>query len=356
MQQTISQIDQDLIFLLSQKIAALKKSPSSEPESSPDSAQLLAEAGIPEFIWQNLMRNCAAAFPFQSSSPFNPNPQKITIVGGNGRMGRFFSARLLQAGHQVNILESNDWEQAEQLLADVNLVLVSVPMKYTVEIIHKLAQYLSPTIPLADITSIKSPIVKAMLEYHDGPVMGLHPMFGPGIESFSSQKVVVCHGRQDRAFQWLLELIESDGGKLIFATPEEHDQIMTTVQAIRNFATLSFGAFLSQENIDIRRSLDISTPIYRQQIDMVTRLFVQSAPLVVDLLLATPERRNAIAKLANVYGKLAQLVKQGDRDALIEEFTAAHRFFAQEVQKDGWQTSRKYSKSKGGMEQNLSIN
>ena len=241
-------------------------------------------------------------------------------------MGSFFSSCLSQAGHQVNILEHSDWGQAEKLLTDVDLVLVCVPIECTVQTIRKLARYLSPTTALADITSIKAPIVTAMLDSHHGPVMGLHPMFGPGIKSFSAQKVVICPGRQDQAFQWFLELIQNDGGQLIYATPEEHDHMMTTVQAIRNFNTLSFGVLLSPESVEIGRSLDFASPMYSQQIAMVQRLFVQSAPLIVDIILATPERRRAIARLASIYSQLAQLVVQGDREALIAQFEAAQDF------------------------------
>jgi prephenate dehydrogenase len=263
------------------------------------------------------------------STSTNLQQQQVTIVGGGGRMGRFFSSCLSQAGHQVSILEYSDWGQAEKLLADIDLVLLCVPIECMVKTIGQLSQYLSPHTALADITSIKAPIVKAMLEYHQGPVMGLHPMFGPGIESFCSQKVVICPGRQDKSFQWFLALIQSDGGELVFATPQEHDLMMATVQAIRHFATFSFGAFISQENIDIERSLDFSSPKYRQQIEMVQRLFVQSAPLVVDIMLATPESRGAISRLGNAYSGLAKLVQQGDRDALIDEFQATHDFFSQ---------------------------
>jgi prephenate dehydrogenase len=60
---------------------------------------------------------------------------------------------------------------------------------------------------------------------------------------------------------------------------------------------------------------------------MVQRLFVQSAPLVVDIMLATPESREAISRLGNAYSGLAKLIQQGDRDALIDEFQATYDFF-----------------------------
>lgn len=327
MQYQVNQIDQDLIQFLGKKIDALTQSISSELNKSPNLSPQLANTGISEHLWQSLERNFATNLEPEASSDNSLQPRQVTIVGGGGRMGRFFSSCLSQSGHQVNILEHNDWGQAESLLADVDLVLICVPIEYTIQTIKKLTPYLSTTTALADITSIKAPIVTAMLDSHNGPVMGLHPMFGPGIKSFSSQKVVICPGRQDEAFQWFLELIQSDGGELIFAAPEEHDRMMTTVQAIRNFNTLGFGVLLSQESFEIERSLDFASPMYSQQIAMVKRLFVQSAPLIVDIILASPERRAAIARLGNVYGQLAQLVQQGDREALIDEFQAAQVFF-----------------------------
>ena len=92
---------------------------------------------------------------------------------------------------------------------------------------------------------IKAPFVQAMLQQHSGPIIGLHPMFGPSVKSFLAQKVVVCPGRKDQAFQWLLDLIESEGAQLIWSPPDEHDKIMVIVQAIRQFLTFSLGLFLA---------------------------------------------------------------------------------------------------------------
>ncbi len=220
MQYQVNQIDQDLIRFLGKKIDALTESISSELNKSPNLSPQLANTGISEHLWQSLERNFATNLEPEAFSDTSLQPRQVTIVGGGGRMGRFFSSCLSQAGHQVNILEHNDWGQAESLLADVDLVLICVPIEHTIQTIKKLTPYLSPTTALADITSIKAPIVTAMLDSHNGPVMGLHPMFGPGIKSFSSQKVVICPGRQDEAFQWFLELIQSDGGELIFASLE----------------------------------------------------------------------------------------------------------------------------------------
>ena len=332
MQQELRQIDRQIIQLLGKRIAALSESSTVELETTlPNYQKILQQAGVPNLIWQNIVVGCTAALARRKANLKPIKPRRVTVIGGRGAMGRFFSQQLLTAGHDVNILDNDDWHKAEYLLSQVDLVLICVPIDCTLEVIEKASKYLDTATALADITSIKSPIISAMLLHHKGAVMGLHPMFAPGVKSLLSQKIVVCPGRMQERFQWFLDFLENEGGKLVFSTPEEHDDIMIIVQAIRHFATLTLGSFLSEERINIDRSLDFSTPVYRQEIGIISRLIAQSAPMIVDIILATKERRNAIARFANTNNRLAQLVIQGDRDSLISELQKVQRFFKEET-------------------------
>jgi prephenate dehydrogenase/chorismate mutase/prephenate dehydrogenase len=283
------------------------------------------------FIAGVIVTSCAAAIATQSSPPATVSSRRVTVIGGRGTMGSFFTQYLSAAGHHVMILEQEDWDDADKLLARAELVLVCVPIQCTLDVICKAARYLAPTTALADMTSIKTPVIQTMLEQHRGPVMGLHPMFGPGVQSFLSQKVIVCPGRGDSAFQWLLDFIESEGGRLIVCTPEEHDQMMIAVQAIRHFSTFGLGVFLAEEGIDICRSLNFASPSYRLELGLITRLFAQHAPLCIDIMLATEERCRAIERLADTYNRLANLIMQKDRDTLIHEFAVARSTFGEEL-------------------------
>lgn len=285
--------------------------------------QSLSENRIP--ATQFALANCLTSLERSSASVTKPISRRITVVGGGGLMGQFFVQQFSEAGHCVNVLERNNWSDAEQILEGADLVLVCVPIEHTAPVICDIAQYLTPNTALADITSIKAPIVQTMLEQHTGPVMGLHPMFGPKVSSFQSQTTVVCPGRHGEAFQWLLDLIQQEGGKLTVCTPEEHDQMMLTIQSIRHFVTLSLGIFLANEEIDLQRSLELSSPSYRELLDMVNRLFSQSAELVADIMLFNQERREMIAKIAETYSRLAQVAMNNDRESLMNEFRSAQQ-------------------------------
>lgn len=331
----LKQTDQSLIELLRDRLSLLAASEHSVEEQLAYIAPLLAQSGVPESIWENVVNSCHAALTAVAASHTshtnNVTPRKITVIGGGGRMGKFFTQQLETAGHNVSVLENEDWDCADQLLSHADLVLVSVPIKWTVDVIERAVKYLAPTTALCDITSIKTEPLAAMLLHHSGPVMGLHPMFGPNVKSFAEQKVVVCPGRNDDSFEWLLDLIKSKGGDLVVCTPEEHDYLMVIIQATQHFSRFSLGVFLAQERIDTERSLSMSSPSYRQEIDIVKRLFAQSPHLCMDIILATQDRCQAIARLADTYNRLARLVAHKDRAALIEEFETTQSFFSEEI-------------------------
>ncbi|MBD1911610.1 MULTISPECIES: bifunctional chorismate mutase/prephenate dehydrogenase [unclassified Leptolyngbya] len=320
---TLQQIDQALIALLSERISLLETSgaPSIEEQLS-NARSCLMNTNVTEFTWNSLIVNCMAALATETPTPQQKHAQsrRITVIGGRGIMGSFFTERMAAAGHQVSILEYDDWDRADTLLGDADLVLIAVPLKSTVAMVRKVASYLSPNTILADVASTKTEVVQAMMEHHNGPVVGLHPMFGVGSGTFLGKKVVVCPGRNAEASQWLLDLIEADGGTLITCTPEEHDTMMVAVQVIRFFSDFSLGTFYAREGVDIDRSFEFASPLYRSEINIISRLVTQDAALYVDILMASQERLDAIERMVATYSHLADLLKKGDRAGLIAEF------------------------------------
>jgi prephenate dehydrogenase len=258
--------------------------------------------------------------------------RRILLIGGRGQMGRTFT-EVLARQYAVDVLDLANAGERAALLARADVVIVTVPLEITSEVIAGLRGQLKPDAVLADFTSVKAPAVAAMLQAHAGPVVGLHPMFGPGVKTIAGQAIVVCRGRESTAVADLLQLFTSAGARLVECTAAEHDHMMTVVQALRHFVTFSLGSFLATENVDVTRSLEFASPVYRLEIDMVSRLLAQDARLYVDIMLATPERRAMIQRLADHYAQLAAMVAAGDRAGLLTKFDAAEARFAQEAER-----------------------
>ena len=324
----LEEIDRELAKLLARRIELL-----ASKEADSDDAAPPAEPGVPGFLWRSVVQGTrAAAATSRERTTVEEPPHRCVVIGKSGVMGSFFAKRLEAYGHTVEGFGRAGWGHGgEELLAEAELVIISVPIDRVEEIVRRAAAQMKPDAILADVTSVKTPAFRAMTDAHPGPVVGLHPMFGPGAESFLSQVVVVCRGRGGESYRWLIELMEADGARLVESSPEEHDAMMVAVQAARHFLTVTMGAFLTSEGVDVARSLDFASPVYRLEIDMLGRMFAQDAWLYVDIMLATPERREAIGRLARKCSEIAALAGANDRDGLIAEFEKAKAVLGRET-------------------------
>jgi chorismate mutase/prephenate dehydrogenase len=246
---------------------------------------------------------------------------RVLIVGGRGSMGRFLCSWFTQSDYEVRVLDREDWPRVQSLTAGLDLCILAVPIDATVSVAGRIARHLPASCILADITSLKRQPLKAMLEGHPGPVVGLHPLYGPATTSMDKQILVVTPGRAMDACQWLLDQLATWGNVLVETSADEHDKIMGIVQALRHFATFAFGHFLFSRRVPILRTLELSSPIYRLELAMVGRLFAQDPSLYAEIVFATPERLALLKDYVQALQQNLGLVERGDK----AEFAARFR-------------------------------
>lgn len=261
--------------------------------------------------------------------------RRVVVVGGAGRLGRRFAQAFATSGHTVAVLERGDWPRAPELVRDADLVLVSVPVALTAGVIAAL-----PPLPegcvLADLTSLKTGPVAAMLAAHPGPVLGLHPMFGPDVSSFAKEVVAVCEARPGGG--WVLEQLAMWGLQLEPCTPEEHDGLMGLIQAMRHASTVAYGLSLSREGVAPARLLALSSPIYRLELAMVGRLFAQDPGLYHDIIAAHDP--GPLRRYRETLGELLTLLEGPDSAAAFAECFAEVRGFFGDLGEQFLQESR----------------
>jgi len=252
----------------------------------------------------------------------------VLIVGGRGEMGRYFRHWLEAAGYTVRTLNREDWDRVDELCSGIDLALVSVPIEVTAEVITQLGPHLPAECVLADITSIKGPPMEAMLKAHEGPVVGLHPLFGPTPSTMDKQIVVVTPGRNETACRWVIDQFSAWGSITIRSDAEEHDNMMDMVQALRHFATFTFGQFLHKKGIDLHRTLEFSSPIYRLELVMVGRLFAQDPVLYAEIIFSSPERQQLLREFVESLNQNLTMLENSDKALFCAEFKKVADWFA----------------------------
>ena len=351
LRQEIDKLDIQLVELLAKRqeitaaVGVYKKEvgkPIYDPERE---AELIAKRRAlaeslhlsPDLVEDLLRRIMRESYQSQHNSYLCVNPgAKIVIIGGRGALGSRFTEMFQRSGYRVEVLEQGDWPHAEKIIAGAKLVLISVPIDLTLDIIRQLPQ-LDADCVLADLTSLKEQPIEAMLECHTGPVLGLHPMFGPDVQNFVKQVVVACHGRREADYRWLLQQIEIWGAVLQNDEAKSHDKSMQLIQAMRHFTTYVYGRFLSQQNADLNQLLRLSSPIYRLELAMTGRLFAQNSELYADIIYGAEQAEELANSFLQELNLAIEDLTNNDKVAFSAKFSVVADWFgdkAQEFLKD----------------------
>ena len=265
--------------------------------------------------------------------------KRICIVGGNGEMGQMtrniFSKYLPE--YKLTIFDESDWTNPQIKLANQDIVILSVPIFLTNEIIKKVVSYISAGTILADYTSIKEEPLNTMLENHNGPVVGLHPIFGPTIDDPKNQVIVVCDGRFEDKYHYFIDDLAKIGFNIESMTAKAHDEAMTFIQGIEHFSTYCMGMFLKHKNIDIQQMMKLASPVYKMELNIIGRLFSQGPGLYSDIIMSDKQRQKTISEFAEFVSANAEKVANGDKETFKNNFKSVKSWmggFADQAYKD----------------------
>jgi len=333
----LDNIDREIVSLLGkrqaevERVVSLKKAhnlsvyhPAREEDLLSHRRIQGAEAGLdPDYIedlYRRILRQSRVEQTARLAQKGVRAGATVLLVGGSGSMGQYFHRWFADAGYNVRILDRHDWSSADKLCDGIELAVISVPIEATNAVAGRLGPHLPADCVLADITSIKESPLNAMLESHRGPVIGLHPLFGPTTSTMDKQIIVVTPGRNLPACKWLIDQFSVWGSIILQVSAKEHDEVMSVVQTLRHFATFAFGQFLCRRDVDLSRTLEFSSPIYRLEMGMVGRLFAQDPSLYSEIIFASPERLTLLKDyLTSLTGNLA-MIEKGDKDMFSAEF------------------------------------
>jgi prephenate dehydratase/prephenate dehydrogenase len=236
----------------------------------------------------------------------------ILIIGGRGKFGSWFVRFFEKEGIPVVVSGREDGKTLLiEKTSQADIVIVSVPISVTVDVIKTIRDHVRSDALLCDFTSVKEFSMKEMLKTKSScGVVGIHPMFGPLMVSMKNQTVVFCPGRNNHWVDCLKKLFHKNGARLVNATPKEHDEKMAIVQAFTHFINILFGTIIKDENTEKLNAY--SSPVFRLQSILSTRVLGGKADLYADMAMSNPSFCNILKKFDLVYKKLQKIIISKD--------------------------------------------
>lgn len=217
---------------------------------------------------------------------------RIGIVGGTGKMGRWFEGFFKKQGFEVLVWDETTEIDPEEVVPTLDVLIVSVPLSVLEGVIKQLGPYLRKDALFIDISSVKVLPVKWMLEASRSEVIGAHPLFGPRDGLWEDLSICLCPARGKRWLEEVRLMFEKGGLKVILATPEEHDKAMALVQVIHHLSNLALGSMVTKWNP--QGVLSFFTVGFRKRMELLRGILGDDPDMYRQMVLMNPWAKEAL--------------------------------------------------------------
>jgi prephenate dehydrogenase len=269
---------------------------------------------------------------------------KAAIIGGSGKMGKWFARFLMQEGCEVVISGRNQDRLADarkelgvmvasniKSVKNADICLISVNIDSFEDVVKEISPYVNPGQIVVDVTSIKEYPVSVMHQYlKTAHILGTHPLFGPGARDLANQNFALTptNEAEDRLAQKVRGFLESKGARVSLMGPHEHDEIMTVVLGLAHFiAIVSADTLAGTGRMQQMKALGGST--YRVLTTLAESVISEEPELYATLQMRLPGLSDLEANFQKNVTTWSDLVRNQDRAGFAENMAALKKKFAE---------------------------
>jgi prephenate dehydrogenase len=242
----------------------------------------------------------------------------IGIIGGTGGMGGVCADLFGQEGYTVHRSGRTQGLDIPTMAEQCQVVMVSVPIGITNDIIQQVGPYMKKESLLIDLTSLKTEPIKAMLQSSPSEVIGLHPLFGPGVDSIAGHTIVLCPARTRGWLPWLRDIFKKHNVTIIETTPERHDELMAVVQALNHLNSITMGMILREWGADAADLQRFATPMFTTKLAIIKEIFTNNPELYAEIITLNPHIDRVLDLYRSTLSVLEKRIKKRDAGGLAE--------------------------------------
>lgn len=199
------------------------------------------------------------------------------VIGGTGKMGRWFTEFLASQGYSVTIADPHgrpdntayayiaDWRDSA---LEFDLIVVATPLKIANVVLQELAVR-KPRGIVFDIGSLKTPLRQGItaLQSAGCKVTSVHPMFGPDTELLSGRHVIFIDVGSKEAIAAAQELFSATMAQQVVMSLDEHDRLIAYVLGLSHALNIAFFTALAESGEAAPRLAQLSSTTYDAQVE-----------------------------------------------------------------------------------------
>jgi chorismate mutase/prephenate dehydrogenase len=264
--------------------------------------------------------------------------QKALVIGGGGKMGRWFADFLDSQGFDITVADPlnpvddyscvADWQQVSES-ENFAITVIAAPLKVSADIMTVMAERGHSGL-IFDIGSLKSPLIPALeaLAAAGAQVTSLHPMFGPDTELLSDKHVLFLDVGVPAATAAARALFASTMVQQTEMSLAEHDRLIAYVLGLSHALNIAFFGVLATSGESVPRLADLSSTTFDAQLEVATRVAQENPQLYFEIQSLNKHGLEPLEALVSAAQTITEAVRTGDEEAFVTLMENGRRYLA----------------------------
>jgi chorismate mutase/prephenate dehydrogenase len=335
----LSRLDRELLELvaerqrLSREVARVKRATATPTRDYARERDVILNArthaerlGVPPAIAEQILRllirsSLATQEQAQVAATGSGQGRRALVIGGRGRMGRWFADFLGSQGYAVEVADPagpvpgcahrERWQDSP---LDHDLVVVATPLGTTAQVLQELAARRPPGL-VFDLASLKTPLRDGLraLVAAGCRVTSLHPMFGPDTDLLSGRHVILIDLGHAEALAGAQQLFEPTMANRVVMSLDEHDRLVAYVLGLSHALNIAFFTALAESGESAPKLARISSTTFDAQLEVARRVAGESPALYYEIQALNDYGGESLGALLSAVERLRAAVRSGDQ-------------------------------------------
>lgn len=299
------------------------------------------ELGIPpataEGILSLLIRSSLATQEHASVTAQGYGSGKRTlIIGGAGKMGRWFAEFMASQGFEVEIADPagpvpgyahrSRWREGP---LDQDFIVVATALGVTDALLCELATERPPGV-VFDIGSLKTPLRRGLMRLVEGgtDVTSLHPMFGPATDLLAGRHVIFIDLGVAHALAQAQALFSSTMAERVIMGLDEHDRLIAYVLGLSHALNIAFFSALAASGEAAPRLAQLSSTTFDAQLEVAAQVSRDSPQLYYEIQSLNEYGADSLDALARAVDQVRDAIRNRNETSFIEMMLRGREYLA----------------------------
>lgn len=263
------------------------------------------------------------------------NGRRVLVIGGAGKMGRWFADFFRSQGFETVIADPgvangpgqySNWTDAG---VDYDVIVVAAPLGISGRILAQLA-VLRPEGLIFDIGSLKTPLLDGLRELAAAGcrVASLHPMYGPNTQLLSGRHLIFMDAGNEPAVAAAKELFSATMVEQIDMSLDDHDRLIAYVLGLSHALNIAFFTALAESGEAAPRLAQMSSTTFDAQL-LVSAAVAQDNPhMYFEIQNLNRFGLGPLDALCEAATRIRDVVSRGDEDGFVELMRKGQEYIA----------------------------